>query len=498
MIRELAKKTGIYSIGMIFGRAVSVLLLPVYTRFLTPADYGVMELLDVTANLVSLLLGARLGQTIFYFYFAAKTQEEKERCVGTAFFCSILIGACCFAISFAGAPELSRLVFGTVQYGSYLRLVFLGFGLSLPAEIGYCCMRAFGDSKRFVVLNLLNQLGAGALALTFLVFFHWGIRALLAASVSGFAATAAYAGWYLLSPIRVSVDLRLMGRLVRYAAPLGISGMAVFLVHYGDRIFLRPQVSLTELGVYSLAYKIGMLVSFCHAPFVLHWNSQICNIGNRREGEAVFVRSFTYLCAGLSIVVVALSLFAGPGLRLMTTPGFYGAAGMIPWIAAAYLLRAAGAHIQSVFTLEGRPGLEARVNVMGGVACVAAYAVLVPQFKVWGAIAATILGFAVILVSSFLAARRLRRFHYEYRTLARIGASTLGALVAFFVIAPSSFWMQAGLGATLTLAHCGWLFFACLNQEQRASALRLTRDVHYRFISRRAVTQIPQAELRCT
>lgn len=473
MFRELAKKTSIYSIGMISGRFISVLLLPVYTRFLTPADYGVMELLDVTVNLVSLLLGARLGQTIFYFYFAAKSKQEKEQCIGTAFFCSILIGACCFGMSFASAPELSRLVFGTVQYASYLRLVFLGFGLSLPAEMGYCCMRAFGDSKRFVVLNLLNQLGTGALALTFLVAFHWGIRSLLVASVTGFAATAAYAGWYLFSPIRVSVDLRLMGRLVRYAAPLGISGAAVFLVHYGDRIFLRPQVSLSELGVYSLAYKIGMLVSFCHAPFVLHWNSQICDIGIRREGEAIFVRSFTYLCAGLSGVVVVLSLFATPGLRLMTRPGFYGAAGMIPWVAAAYLLRAAGAHIQSVFTLEGRPGLEARVNVVGGATCVAAYAVLVPRFKVWGAIAATILGFAVILVCSFLAVRRLRHFHYEYQKLARIGVSTIGSLVTFFLIAPSGFWMQVTLGIALTLAHCGWLFFACLSHEQRGSAIAL-------------------------
>ncbi|MBV9744295.1 MAG: lipopolysaccharide biosynthesis protein, partial [Acidobacteriia bacterium] len=57
MFHDLLKKTSTYSIATIAGRALSVLLLPIYTRFLTPADYGVMELLDITVNLVSLLLG---------------------------------------------------------------------------------------------------------------------------------------------------------------------------------------------------------------------------------------------------------------------------------------------------------------------------------------------------------------------------------------------------------------------------------------------------------
>jgi O-antigen/teichoic acid export membrane protein len=490
MFRELVKKTGIYSIATISGRAMSIILLPVYTHFLTPSDYGVMELLDLTVNLVSLLLGARLGQAIFYFYFAANTKEEKDKCISTAFLCSILLGASCSAISVTCAPELSRLVFGTAQYAHYLRIVFLGFGLSLPVEVGYCSMRAFGESKRFVAVNLLTQLGTAALALAFLVLFRWGIRSLLAAAVCGFAGAALYAGWYLLAPIPVRLDFRLMLRLLRYSVPLGISGLAVFLVHYGDRIFLRTQVSLAELGVYSLAYKIGMLVSFCHAPFVLHWNSQICNIGKRRDGETIFVRGFTYVSAGLSVVVVALSLGAVPGLRLMTTPGFYGASAMIPWVAVAYLLRSAGAHIQSVFTLAARPGLEARVNTVGAAACVAAYALLIPRFKVWGAIAATLVGFLVILVYGLVVARRLRPFQLEYRTLARIAVSTAASLTAFFLVSPADFWPQAALAATLTLAHCGWLFFACFTRDQRESAMELVRDLCARYRPRQTA-QVP-------
>ncbi len=167
----------------------------------------------------------------------------------------------------------------------------------------------------------------------------------------------------------------------------------------------------------------------------------------------------------------------------MTTPGFYGAAVMIPWVAVAYLLRSAGAHIQSAFTLEGRPGLEARVNVAGSAVCMVGYALLVPRFKVWGAIAATLLGFAVILIYGFVIARRLRPFRFAYGVLARIAISTAGSLGALLLLRPQGFWPQLSLAMILTLAHCTGLFFFCLTPDQRASAIRLVKAlrVNYRF-----------------
>jgi O-antigen/teichoic acid export membrane protein len=470
MLRELAKKTGTYAVAGVAGRAIGIVLLPVYTRFLSPADYGVMELLDLTVNLVSLLLGARLGQAIFYFYFAAEgereadVQQERDTCVSTALACSILCGIPCASLSLVFAPSLSRLIFGTAQYSHYLGLVFLGFGLSLPAEVGYCCLRAYGDSKRFAAVKLISQLAAAILAVTFLVFFHAGINAMLAASIIGLAAAGAYVTWHLLRPMRLSIDARLMMRLIRYSMPLGVSGLAVFLIHYGDRFLLRPRISLAELGIYSLAYKMGMLVSFCHAPFVLHWNAQICEIGNRRDGRKTFVKSYTWLAAGLSVVLVGLSVFAAPCLRLLTPPGFYGAASMVPWIAVAYLLRALGAHVQSLFTLAGKPGLEARVNCVGSAACVAGYILLVPPFGVWGAIAATLVGFTVILIYGSMVARRVVPYTLEYGTLAKIAISTAGAVGLYFVAAPAGLWGQIALAGALTLAHILCLLATCFPQ----------------------------------
>src|ERR1017187_7676155 len=319
MFRDIVKKTGTYSVAMMASSAMGFLLLPVYTRYLTPGDYGVMELLDLTVNLGGLLVGARLGSALFYFYFSAETEEEKQTCISTAFFGSLLLGCVCAAISLFGASALSQIVFGTANYARYFRLVFFGLGFSMPVEMGYCFMRTFGQSGKYVRVNLCYLAGTAVLNVVLLIVFRWGVSAMLTSSLTGFVLVAAYMVWYVLSPIKVSFDLRLLGRLIGYAIPLGLSGLAVFFVHYGDRIFLRPRISLAELGVYSLAYKLGIL----SVP----------------GGGRVYARSLTYLMAGLCGMVVVLSLLIQPGLHLIVTPGFYGAAILVPWLPTAYLDR---------------------------------------------------------------------------------------------------------------------------------------------------------------
>jgi O-antigen/teichoic acid export membrane protein len=137
---------------------------------------------------------------------------------------------------------------------------------------------------------------------------------------------------------------------------------------------------------------------------------------------------------------------------------------MVPWIAVAYLLRALGTHVQSLFTLAGKPGLEARVNCVGSAACVAGYVLLVPPFGVWGAIAATLVGFAVILIYGSMVAHRVMPYELERGSLAKIAISTAGAIGLFFVAAPVGLWGQIALAGALTLAHLLCLLVTCFPQ----------------------------------
>jgi O-antigen/teichoic acid export membrane protein len=479
MYRELLKRTGTYSLAGLTTRAASFLMLPVYTRFLSPADYGVMELLDLTTTIVGLLLGARVGSAVFYYYFAASSPREKDECIGNVFFFAIGLGIAIAAITLPAAGLLSSLVFGTPQYVSYFRLLFLALACSLPVEAGFSCVRAFNEPALFVRLTVAQIIFSIVLNVLFLAVFHMGVSGMLTTGLITTAVLAVFMSWLILSPRKLTIKPRTIFQMFGYCLPLGLSGLAVFVIHYGDRVLLRRTVSLSDLGVYALSYKLGMLIAFVHAPYNLHWTSQVCDIVKAPGGDRIFVRSTTVLVSVLIFATLLLALFSELLVKVMAGPAFSAASALVPWLGAAYLIRAIGAHLQSVFTLEGRPALELKVNAIGSLACLVGYATLIPRYKLWGAVGATLLGFGVILVYSFWEAQRLRPFPFEYQKLLRICFFAMLSAAGFFALRPVNLWLQAGIALMCAMMFPAAVFLFCLNVDERsyvvAGAIRLYR-----------------------
>jgi O-antigen/teichoic acid export membrane protein len=490
MFRDLLAKTGVYSASLLVVRLAAFLLLPVYTRYLTPADYGVLELLDLLTSVSGLILGVQLGQGLFYYYFAAKSEEERSRWVNATFVGSFLFGALCIALGVGCSRQFSVAVFGTTRYASFISIDFLILGLSLPIEMGRCCLRVLNRARTYVWTTVAGAAIGIVLNLVFLVGYHAQVKGMLMSALLSSIAVAGFTIWKIWPPprsLRLSAEV---GAMVKYSLPLVLSGLAVFLIHYGDRIFLRTRVSLDVLGVYSLAYKIGMSIAFLHAPFVMHWNAHVCEIVQGANGERAFARATTYLVAVLTAGTVMLSILCAPALRLTVGSAFWGAATLVPLLATAYLIRALGAHMQSVFIVAGKPGLEARVNTVGSLACLLAYAVLIPRFKVIGAAWATLIGFTVILLYGFWKAQRVRAFPFEYGRLARIALLALATVGLFYLVRPPGAVWQAAVGCLFCGAFAASLWTGCIDGEERADVRRLLADVRQKVSSRRQADEV--------
>jgi O-antigen/teichoic acid export membrane protein len=134
--RSLLRHSAAYSVPVVLGKMCSFFLLPVYTRYLNPSDYGVLELLDLTSFVLGSLLGARLGDAVCYFYAEADTRERRDTVVTTAFFSALAMGAAGALGGYWLTGPLGMLVFKTTAYSRYFHLVFANFVLVLPLEVG--------------------------------------------------------------------------------------------------------------------------------------------------------------------------------------------------------------------------------------------------------------------------------------------------------------------------------------------------------------------------
>src|SRR5712691_5754579 len=83
-IRRLGRDTLVYGLGAVLARAVSFLMLPVYTRYLRPEDYGTLQILQMVQDLTAIVLSAGAVQGVLRFYFKTHDPEERNRLITTA------------------------------------------------------------------------------------------------------------------------------------------------------------------------------------------------------------------------------------------------------------------------------------------------------------------------------------------------------------------------------------------------------------------------------
>ncbi len=453
LFQNILQGSTLYSLAIIGSALVSIILLPVNTRFLDKTDFGVLDLLERVSIAVTFLLGLNFSAALGYFYFSKSSLEERAPVVGTMFAGSLLMGALAGGAGLIFADRISQMVFRSPDYATYLRVVFATLPFGFVAEIGMSWLRVEDRTGAFVrasffrlgVILIGTLVGVAALHLRV-----WGI---LSANIAAGGLTALILTVYCFRIYSFVFEWALFMRIVRFAVPLGLSGIALFIIHFGDRFIIPHFRPLSDLGIYSIAYKIGMLISVVHASFQNYWNAQVYQIAKRHDADSVVARTFSYLMLILSFCGLGLIVAAKPTLRILSAPAFWDAALLVPVIVMAYYARAVGDFFRCIFLVEGRPGYDAACNWIGAGVCLAGYFALIPRWGIWGAAVATLITFLVIGVISVIWVHRLKPFSVENGRLWKIVVAAAAPLGAYFLVPISSLWAQIGWSALLLLAY---------------------------------------------
>jgi O-antigen/teichoic acid export membrane protein len=234
--------------------------------------------------------------------------------------------------------------------------------------------------------------------------------------------------------------------------------LALFFIHFGDRFVLPHYRPFEDLGIYAIAYKLGMLLNPVQAAFEAYWTAQVYQIVRRPDAEIVFARTFTYLMLVMSLCGLGVLVGTQPALRIMTPPAYFAAAAIVPIILAAYYIRALGDFFRIVFLAKGLPTHDAACNWITASFCLTAYLVLIPRYGIKGAAVATFLSFVVAFGISYVWSSRIWRFRLELGRIAKLAGITGALTVVQIALPPSSVAVEIVRGAVLLLTFVGLLF----------------------------------------
>ena len=451
-LSRIGKHTLIYSLGVVLSKAVSFFMLPIYTRFLTPADYGVMELIEMTLDIISIAAGAQIAIGIFRYYHKAQSEAERNAVISTSFMVLAVSYCAIGALTFAMAPWLSELVFDTQDNTGLIRLAASSLAASGFSIAPLTALRVREKSTLFVFSQLGKLLIQICLNLYFLVVLEMGIRGVFIANLIASAIMGSILGSLLIRNIGLHFSRQATRELVRYGLPLVGTQIATFAVTFGDRYFIQAAADTTAVGIYSLAYQFGFILgAIGYMPFEMIWQPIRFEIAEHSDRDSIYARSFIYLNLLLISAALGLSLFASDVLYLMATPAFHSAANVVPLIVVAYVLQGWTGFQDVGIHMKERTEFITIVNWVSAIVALVGYALFIPRYLGYGAAAVTVFAFAVRYAGCYLVSQRLWPVQYRWQPIFKLIALAVAAYWVSSMIQAETW----GLGFLIKLALFG-------------------------------------------
>jgi O-antigen/teichoic acid export membrane protein len=412
----------VYGLASLLTQAAGLVLLPLYTRFLTPADYGVLEILGriaETAATVLLLGGFR--QALLTFYQQAPDETERRRVVNAAFFLAgagFILGV---GLSFGIVYPLRLLLplDDVLHCKSLLTLALLAITLEPFTLLPLALIQSRMQSGRFVCITLAQFLTLVGLRVVLIVWCHLGVAGVLIGTVL----TTGVWG-VLLTPAELWRGAmwprwETVRRLVVFALPMLPGGLCFFVMQHGDRFFLRRFTDSHTVGIYSLGYKLALAVgTFSLSPLYMVWSARMYEVARQPNAPIVFGRVFTRVLGAFIFVGLGLSIFQDEVVRFIAGPAYADASAVIAPVVLAGFCQAAGALMDAAFYIRRRTPLKLRLTLEATAVMVALYIALIPMYAGLGAALATLGGFAFLAVRTWRVTQTIFPVRYEWRRIA--------------------------------------------------------------------------------
>jgi O-antigen/teichoic acid export membrane protein len=448
--RQIIRHASIFGLGAILFRLASIVLLPLYTHYLSPADYGVMAILDLTINLLAILAGAGVASAATRAHFNAAAELDHDHVWWTAIVGMAVVSTVVVLPPFVLRDRLAFLVFGPglPEGPRYLAIALPTLWLGSVTLVVDAYFRARKASYFVVGVGLTRLVVNVLLNVTFLVYWEMGLEGILWGNlVSAGVAALAQGAAFLRSRHQVQFSWPLARTYWRFGWPLVVYGVLSAVMHEADRYVLRLFVTFHEVGLYSVAYQIGQAVNtLVMTPFLSIWGVMIYEIANEPDARGTYARVFKYYCFGLSLVLLFASLFARPILQLLAPVEYAPAADIVPVVCLAYLFFSMHDHFKVPALLRGRTTILLPIVSLAALSNIGLNLLLVPQFGAAGAAWASVLTFAIFAFGGLLQYRRIDRYEYPFAACALAIAGMVTTYIAH----------RALVAVTSGYAHVAW------------------------------------------
>ncbi len=416
--KQLAGQSSLYTIGEVLRSSLSFLLLPIYTRLLSPADYAILGVMSPIFALLSALMALGLPAALVRFYFDYQDDPATlRRYIGTITIFGVSSGLLGSLLLTLLGPTIFGWLLPNTPFHPFVLITIWNAGITVVSVLALQLFRARQQAQYFISFSLVDFGLTTVLIILFVVALGLGVLGSLWGQLLAAVVMAAPALWVLARASKLTFSWPLLRTSLRFSLPLLPFILGTWALNVSDRIVLDGLVSREALGLYTLGYQFGILLNLIAMALNNAWQPFFYQNASDRKNDAMIGSFITYQVALMVMLALAVALLSPELIRIIAAPAYWSAAAIVPWIAAGYVARYLYFFPVNSLLFRKRTGWVAALTILAAALNIGLNVWLAPRFGIMAAAVNTLVAFVVLFIMAYVVGQRVFPVQYQWGRL---------------------------------------------------------------------------------
>jgi O-antigen/teichoic acid export membrane protein len=476
-LKSLLNGTLIYGLGSILQRLISFLLLPLFTHLLSTIEYGIISLIGIFTISVGAIISLGTGNSCGIVFFSKESYDEKESVIWSTFLIVAASSVIVFLLFHIFSKEISFYLLGIEGYENILYLALFNIILISIQDPFLSYIRYKQQAKKYVIITVLGTFVTIALNIWLVLILKRGVVGFYEASAASAAFTLFICWFLIIRKINLELNFSLFLPLIKIGFPSIFGLFAFLIIDYSDRKIIANFLGLELLGIYSIGYNFGLIITLFIGAFSTAWPQYFLSFKNRpEEAQQSFPVVFKYFLLVSGLLLVFFFSWAAPVVSLMTDIKFHSAAGLVGIIAASYVLKGAYLLFLPALYFHSKLHLQSVIEWSAALVNIVLNFLLIPIYGLAGAAWATFIGYLTLPLFTYFISNRLLAINYGLAELIKVVLClSIMASACYYLYTFISSTMNIILMVAMPILYILFSYTIVLSEDERLNLRRMAR-----------------------
>ena len=436
LVKKIIKDIRLYTIAKIIPGFFSVFAITIYTRVLSPEEYGLYNLVLTTVSIITAICFEWLNKAILRYFAEYKQIGQLTQLISTVV-CSLpAILLVVLILWYLGVNLLQ-------SYLEYNFILYLNIGgLVLLANAGYtfilCIRQANQESFSYTIRSIVNAILKLLIAICFIYFFHMGAKGVFwgiiisSGSIFILDIFSIRRRWQ----IKISFfSIKLFKEFLAYGLPLIGLSVASYILVAGDRYMIKYFLTTDDVGVYSASYTLSNeIIQFPMTILLLASYPVIMETFEKkgdRETSLLLNKIMELYFIFLMPIIFGIGALAKNVAYILLGKDFQSGYIIFPWVLAGSFCFGLAQYLYKPFELKKNTKTLSSLVVFVAILNIILNLFFIPKFEILGAAYTTLISSFVYLFLCWLISQKIFIWSFPWGTFTR---TTVASSIMFFTL----------------------------------------------------------------